>query len=422
MNFLRTCANPQEVVTNWIQRMIVEAVDSGTIDISAPVLSRTFQEIDISAPVLSRTFQELGNGLISLNNARKIKDVQFPFPYAQMISCMLLVHWLVTPILAAHQIGNSAWAGAMSFSVTISFWSLFYIALEIDQPFGEDANDLPIHEMQQEWNNSLLTLLLPYSQVIPSFEIRPPEERSNLSKISSVIKSRESDEYCAECDEDPESPKLFRQHGHVQIKKADKDKDDFRRMFLGRSSSVAGYVSGSSGEVSEVDGIADMRAPPMTVTIHGDYAIEQDAEGISVITATSMEMKEDETTGAFSMDCRSDLRLMRQISWQRDRLARSFSEGALSVASQSADALKRYDSAPPNLSQSKDGGAICRNTSSNDIDVDNNNNTSNKDSNSSSQLPQPRKNIKTLDNDNNKTTITTATITNCHHAGLILPE
>ncbi|CAE8714198.1 unnamed protein product, partial [Polarella glacialis] len=141
MNFLRSFANPQEVVTNWIQRMIVEAVDSGTID--------------ISAPVLSRTFQELGNGLISLNNARKIKDVQFPFPYAQMISCMLFVHW-----------------------------SLFYIALEIDQPFGEDANDLPIHEMQQEWNNSLLTLLLPYSQVIPSFSITSEESGRRISKIS----------------------------------------------------------------------------------------------------------------------------------------------------------------------------------------------------------------------------------------------
>ncbi|CAE8655278.1 unnamed protein product, partial [Polarella glacialis] len=284
MNFLRSFANPQEVVTNWIQRMIVEAVDSGTID--------------ISAPVLSRTFQELGNGLISLNNARKIKDVQFPFPYAQMISCMLFVHWLVTPILAAHQIGNSAWAGAMSFSVTISFWSLFYIALEIDQPFGEDANDLPIHEMQQEWNNSLLTLLLPYSQVIPSFSITSEESGRRISKISSGTKnSRESDEYSEEYDEDPGTPKLFRQHNsNVQAKKSDNHKD-------------------------------------------------KDAEGASIITATSMEMKEDETTGEFSMECTSSQGLMRQIS--------AITPSALAVAGP-ADALKRFDSAPPKFSPSKD--------------------------------------------------------------------
>ncbi|CAE8633579.1 unnamed protein product [Polarella glacialis] len=347
MNFLRSFANPQEVVTNWIQRMIVEAVDSGTID--------------ISAPVLSRTFQELGNGLISLNNARKIKDVQFPFPYAQMISCMLFVHWLVTPILAAHQIGNSAWAGAMSFSVTISFWSLFYIALEIDQPFGEDANDLPIHEMQQEWNNSLLTLLLPYSQVIPSFSITSEESGRRISKISSGTKnSRESDEYSEEYDEDPGTPKLFRQHNsNVQAKKSDKDKDkdDFRKMFLGRSSSLGGYVSEFPREASEVDGIAGRRAP-MIVTIHGDYGIAQDAEGASVITATSMEMKEDETTGEFSMECTSLQGLMRQISWERERWARSISEGAITPSALAvagpADALKRFDSAPPKFSPSKD--------------------------------------------------------------------
>ncbi|CAE8599717.1 unnamed protein product, partial [Polarella glacialis] len=107
MEFLRGCANPQEVVTNWIQRLIVQADEAGIINISPPLLSRVFQEI--------------GDGLTSLNNASKIKDFQFPFPYAQMISCMLFVHWLFTPIVAAHQIGSSAWAGAMSFCVAMSF-------------------------------------------------------------------------------------------------------------------------------------------------------------------------------------------------------------------------------------------------------------------------------------------------------------
>lgn len=36
------------------------------------------------------------------------------------------------------------------FVVSTSFWTLFYIAQEIDQPFGEDANDLPVRDMQKE--------------------------------------------------------------------------------------------------------------------------------------------------------------------------------------------------------------------------------------------------------------------------------
>ena len=43
----------------------------------------------------------------------------------------------------------SAEAGVIVFVVSTSFWTLFYIAQEIDQPFGEDANDLPVREMQK---------------------------------------------------------------------------------------------------------------------------------------------------------------------------------------------------------------------------------------------------------------------------------
>ncbi|CAE8714494.1 unnamed protein product [Polarella glacialis] len=262
MEFLRGCANPQEVVTNWIQRLIVQAHEAGIINISPPLLSRVFQEI--------------GGGLISLNNASKIKDFQFPFPYAQMISCMLFVHWLFTPIMAAHQIGSSAWAGAMSFFVAMSFWSLFYIALEIDQPFGEDANDLPIHKMQQEWNNSLLTLLLPCSQVVPTFEIRSIGESIQPQK---------------ETKEQPHSP-VFRQHSHVRRKSR---KEPFRQ-------------PATPFNIFDVDGTTSMTIPQLKVTFKGDceedsgglpvsamttMSTEEDSEGVPVITATTMEMQED---------------------------------------------------------------------------------------------------------------------------------
>ena len=33
--------------------------------------------------------------------------------------------------------------------------TLFYIAQEIDQPFGEDPNDLPVVQMQSDFNHKL---------------------------------------------------------------------------------------------------------------------------------------------------------------------------------------------------------------------------------------------------------------------------
>ncbi|CAK9071615.1 Ubiquitin-conjugating enzyme E2 11 [Durusdinium trenchii] len=42
--------------------------------------------------------------------------------------------------------------------MSTSYWTLFYIAQEIDQPFGEDSNDLPVVELQHEFNKNLLHL------------------------------------------------------------------------------------------------------------------------------------------------------------------------------------------------------------------------------------------------------------------------
>merc|ERR1719210_1495538 len=151
--FLQDVNDRCEILLQWVQRLIVDSNRNKTID--------------IAPPILTRSFQELSRGIVNLNNVRKIKEVPFPYPYAQMITCMLLVHWVVTPMIASMVVYTWYWAGIMSFFVTAAFWSLIYIALEIDQPFGEDSNDLPMREMQQDFNRSLLQLLNPYAQSPP---------------------------------------------------------------------------------------------------------------------------------------------------------------------------------------------------------------------------------------------------------------
>jgi len=168
---LLTEANDKcEVVVQWIQRFIVESSDS--------------KVIDIPPPILTRAFQELSRGIVNLNNVRKISEIPFPFPYAQTLTVMLLVHWLVTPMMAAAAIDSSWWAGIMCFLSVASFWSLYYIALEIDQPFGEDKNDLPIREMQKDFNRSILVLLDERTQAVPSFLIRSPQELHNKPSLT----------------------------------------------------------------------------------------------------------------------------------------------------------------------------------------------------------------------------------------------
>jgi len=53
------------------------------------------------------------------------------------------------------------------------FWSINFIAAEIEMPFGDDNNDLPIAELQQEMNRDLKVLLCEESQHPPSFTFDP---------------------------------------------------------------------------------------------------------------------------------------------------------------------------------------------------------------------------------------------------------
>eukprot|EP00931_Biecheleriopsis_adriatica_P079516 TRINITY_DN52927_c0_g1_i1.p1 TRINITY_DN52927_c0_g1~~TRINITY_DN52927_c0_g1_i1.p1 ORF type:complete len:638 (+),score=108.64 TRINITY_DN52927_c0_g1_i1:73-1986(+) len=151
--FLESVQDRCQVLANWIQRLIVMASASGTL-VAEP-------------PILSRCFQELAGGVVNLNNVRKIKDIPFPYPYQQMLLGMLYVHYFLTPCMAGFFMQSGVWAAVLCFFVTGGFWGVIYIALEIDQPFGDDDNDLPLVDMQKVFNASLLMLLENGSQKIP---------------------------------------------------------------------------------------------------------------------------------------------------------------------------------------------------------------------------------------------------------------
>jgi len=157
LRFLQECPDKCEVVLQWIQRMIVEG-EQKTI-------------IKIAPPILSRVYNELGNGIVNLNNARKIKEFPIPFPIAQMVMVMLMFHAMFTPLICAAIIKTTTWAAFLAFVVTFSYWTVLYIALELEMPFGDDPNDLPLREMASDMNKSLVQILKPYAYKVPEFEI-----------------------------------------------------------------------------------------------------------------------------------------------------------------------------------------------------------------------------------------------------------
>mmetsp|Transcript_56272 Transcript_56272/g.104083 ORF Transcript_56272/g.104083 Transcript_56272/m.104083 type:complete len:521 (+) Transcript_56272:2-1564(+) len=170
LKFLNSANDKCEVTLQWIQRLIVEAANRGTIP--------------IAPPILSRVFQEFSRGIVNLNHVRKIAEFPFPFPWPQMITLMLVAEWFMTPIMCGTALDSPFWAFLTTFFVTFAFWNIHYIAQELENPFGDDANDLPLREMQVDMNRSLRQLLDRKAQIPPLFHF---VHKSDHAIVSSKV-------------------------------------------------------------------------------------------------------------------------------------------------------------------------------------------------------------------------------------------
>eukprot|EP00928_Gymnodinium_smaydae_P081941 TRINITY_DN65371_c0_g1_i1.p1 TRINITY_DN65371_c0_g1~~TRINITY_DN65371_c0_g1_i1.p1 ORF type:complete len:492 (-),score=36.87 TRINITY_DN65371_c0_g1_i1:159-1589(-) len=172
MEFLGETHDECELVVQWLQRLIVEA--------------NTHDLVKIAPPILSRVYNQLGNGIVKLNNARKIKEFPIPFPLAQMITFMLFIHWLTTAMVCALTLSSPYMAALASFVIIVSFHGINYMAVELENPYGDDPNDLPLLDMQRDMNRSLQSLLHRKALVPPSFEWHPEEGRKMITSMFSV--------------------------------------------------------------------------------------------------------------------------------------------------------------------------------------------------------------------------------------------
>lgn len=163
LEFLSTQKFKTEILLQWIQRLIMEKHTSGTFN--AP------------PPILSRVYQELSNGVVHMNQARNITEYPFPFPYAQLLTMLLLIQGICIPIIVGLTMEWAFTAGVISFLVNFSMWCINYIGMEIEDPYGEDPNDLPMKELACNMNFKLALLIQGQVQEPPSFAFKPVLQR-----------------------------------------------------------------------------------------------------------------------------------------------------------------------------------------------------------------------------------------------------
>mmetsp|Transcript_33843 Transcript_33843/g.79099 ORF Transcript_33843/g.79099 Transcript_33843/m.79099 type:complete len:588 (+) Transcript_33843:176-1939(+) len=154
LSVLRESEGKVELVYQWVQQVIVEQIKTGVLS--------------IPPPLLTRAFNELANGMVEFHEALKLSDIPFPFPYAQTCDCLLLMHWVAAPFVVAQWVSAPWWAFSFSFMQVFILWTLNGIAVEIENPFGLDPNDIDGCSMQVEMNAWLSQLVKPAQQRTPT--------------------------------------------------------------------------------------------------------------------------------------------------------------------------------------------------------------------------------------------------------------
>lgn len=154
----RTPIERVDLISQWVNCLVRDADAAGVLQVPPPILARAYNQIH--------------QGKVSVTaGLRLLKAVPFPFPYAQMITVLLLIQWITTPIMASQVIVSKFWCVLACFVVILVHWSLLYIALQIDNPIGDDQNDLPVAQIMEKFNKSMVLLLQPQTQKAPSFKL-----------------------------------------------------------------------------------------------------------------------------------------------------------------------------------------------------------------------------------------------------------
>jgi hypothetical protein len=107
---------------------------------------------------VSRIFQFLSDGMTPYNHARKIMFIPFPFVAAQLNAAFVVIMIFLVPLLM-DQYADSAWFGAFLTFLSVSCLSgIHEVARELENPFRNVPNELPIVTLMAEVNEALITM------------------------------------------------------------------------------------------------------------------------------------------------------------------------------------------------------------------------------------------------------------------------
>jgi len=133
------------LVYTWVQDVLIRRASTGGLK--------------VPPPICTRIFQELSAGMLGYNNCIKIVNTKFPFPYAQLTTLGLALFALSFGVVMDVFVENWVLATSFSFISVSGYYWINEIAIALENPFGQEHNDLPLTQFQQQFNDRVRHLI-----------------------------------------------------------------------------------------------------------------------------------------------------------------------------------------------------------------------------------------------------------------------
>lgn len=137
------------LVTMWLQEFLVRESLAGSTG-------------NVPSPILSRLYQYVSDGMIGYHQAHKVAAIPFPFPHAQITSLFVIIVVALMPVLMLSYVTNAAFGFTLNLFTVMSFVGLHEVARELENPFQNVPNDVPLNNFQAQYNEALLSMFTGY--------------------------------------------------------------------------------------------------------------------------------------------------------------------------------------------------------------------------------------------------------------------
>lgn len=153
-------------------------------------VSREYQDGSTGAmagTIIGRLHQFSSDGMKGYHQARKVAYTPFPFPHAQLTIMYIFVVVCFCPVLMFSYINNLTFACILNFFTVLCFAGMHEVARELEDPFFNVPNDLPLTTFQAQFNEALIAM---YAGFHPdSLWDVPTETTASKSEAGGAAKS-----------------------------------------------------------------------------------------------------------------------------------------------------------------------------------------------------------------------------------------